>query len=71
MLHTMLMAYLKNDSYGETWLLPLADDDSSMTTATGSISVDSVPTASGVIYLYIAGSRSFCWAPSVMMTKRV
>ncbi len=24
MLHTMLMAYLKNDSYGETWLLPLA-----------------------------------------------
>lgn len=57
MLHTMLMAYLKNDSYGETWLLPLADDDSSMTTATGSISVDSVPTASGVIYLYIAGTR--------------
>ncbi|HAW3343568.1 TPA: phage tail protein [Escherichia coli] len=57
MLHTMLTAYLKNDSYGETWLLPLADDDSSMTTATGSISVDSVPTASGVIYLYIAGTR--------------
>ncbi|NYY43040.1 phage tail protein, partial [Escherichia coli] len=26
-------------------------------TATGSISVDSVPTASGVIYLYIAGTR--------------
>ncbi len=57
MLHTMLTAYLENDSYGETWLLPLADDDSEMTTATGSIRVDSVASSSGVIYLYVAGTR--------------
>ncbi|MED8995127.1 phage tail protein, partial [Escherichia coli] len=57
MLHTMLTAYLENDSYGETWLLPLADDDSEMTTATGSIRVDSVASSSGVICLYVAGTR--------------
>ncbi|HAX5205292.1 TPA: phage tail protein [Escherichia coli] len=57
MLHTMMAAYLKNDDYGETWLLPLADNGGEMTAATGSIAVDGAPTASGVISLYIAGTR--------------
>lgn len=56
-LHTMLAKYLANDSSGEIWILPLADDSKTMTAATGSISVGSVPTTSGVISLYIAGTR--------------
>ncbi len=57
MLHTMLAAYLENDSDGEVWLLPLEDDSSAMTTATGSIRVDIMPSSAGVISLYIAGTR--------------
>ncbi|KFX64263.1 tail protein [Burkholderia sp. K24] len=54
MLALMTAAYRKRDSFGEAWLLPLLDDASS-TAATGSLNFTSVPTATGVLSLYIGG----------------
>ena len=57
MLHGMMSAYLKNDSATEIWILPLADDADAMVAATGKIKVNAPATATGVISLYIAGTR--------------
>lgn len=51
----MMDAYEQNDTAGTVWLLPIADSETGMTAAAGSISVDGAPTANGVIALYIAG----------------
>jgi len=51
----MTEAYRKNDSFGEVWYLPLADAAGSFA-ATGSITINSPPTANGVLYLYIGGT---------------
>ena len=56
-LHGMMTTYQKNDTAAEVWILPLEEDSESMVAATGTIKVTSVPTATGVISLYIAGER--------------
>lgn len=57
MLAQMNWAYRQNDSTGEVWLLPLADDGAAVA-ATGTITVTAVPTAAGTLSLYVAGERS-------------
>lgn len=54
MLAQMVFNYRQNDTFGELWLLPLADDGSGVA-ATGTITVTAVPTVAGVLYLYIGG----------------
>ncbi|WP_087723404.1 phage tail sheath subtilisin-like domain-containing protein [Pandoraea sp. PE-S2T-3] len=54
MLALMTAAYRQADPFGEVWYLPLADDATGVA-ATGTIAVTSPPTATGVVYLYIAG----------------
>lgn len=55
-LHLMVDAYRQNDTFGEVWLLPLADDGAAVA-ATGTIQITSAATAAGVLSLYIAGVR--------------
>jgi phage tail sheath gpL-like len=55
MLANMVAAYRLNDSFGEVWMLPLADAGGA-TAATGSIAFTSPPTAAGTLSLYIAGN---------------
>ncbi|WP_434064596.1 phage tail sheath subtilisin-like domain-containing protein [Symbiopectobacterium purcellii] len=57
MLHSLIAAYLANDSSAIIHVLPLADDATAMTAATGTLTVASAPSATGVISLYIAGAR--------------
>lgn len=54
LLHLLTVAYKASDSFGEIWFLPLADDTQGLK-ADGAIAITAAPTASGVIYLYIAG----------------
>lgn len=54
MLALMVAAYRKADSFGELWLLPLADNGSG-TAATGTIAFTSAATANGTLNLYIGG----------------
>lgn len=56
MLHLMAAAYRKNDSFGELWALPLADDPAAVA-AVGSINITAPPTANGTLSFYIAGVR--------------
>lgn len=64
-LHLMMQAYLKNDSAGSIYILPLADpgeqtsssEPSDLIAATGCVSITAAPTAAGVISLYIGGVR--------------
>ncbi len=57
-LHLMMRAWLKNDSAGSVYILPLAEPGSSGSTAArGSISVTSSCTVPGIISLYVAGER--------------
>jgi phage tail sheath gpL-like len=56
MLALMVSAYRLNDSFGEVWYLPLADDGAA-TAATGSIAFTAAATANGTLYLYIGGVR--------------
>ncbi|HEY8334937.1 MAG TPA: phage tail sheath subtilisin-like domain-containing protein [Tardiphaga sp.] len=56
MLHLMTQMYRQNDSFGEVWYLPLSDDGAGVA-ATGTFAVTAAPTASGVLSLYIAGTR--------------
>ncbi len=56
MLHLMTEAYRLNDTFGEVWYLPLADDAAAVA-ATGSVQVTAAPTANGVLSLYIGGTR--------------
>jgi phage tail sheath gpL-like len=55
MLALELQAYRKGDSFGEVWLLPLADAAGSVA-ASGSISFSAQASANGVLSLYIAGT---------------
>lgn len=50
----MVDTYRKNDTFGELWLLPLADDASAVA-ATGTITYTAANTAVGVHSLYIGG----------------
>lgn len=56
MLHLMTQMYRANDTFGEVWYLPLADDPSAVA-ATGTLAVTAAPTVSGTLYLYVAGVR--------------
>ncbi|MBD3813921.1 MAG: phage tail sheath subtilisin-like domain-containing protein, partial [Betaproteobacteria bacterium] len=56
MLALMTAAYRNNDSFGEVWYLPLADDPAAIA-ATGKVTIANAPTATGTLYLYIAGQR--------------
>jgi len=56
MLHNQMVAYLANDVAGEIYLLPLADGVA-QTAATGTVTLTTAPTETGVISLYIAGQR--------------
>ncbi|MGA4368113.1 phage tail sheath subtilisin-like domain-containing protein [Pantoea ananatis] len=56
MIHAMMTAYLKNDTAGKIYILPLADG-AGMQAATGTITVTSSATASGTLSVYIAGVR--------------
>jgi phage tail sheath gpL-like len=56
MLALMTAAYRLNDTFGEVWYLPLADD-AGATAAAGSLDFTSVATAAGTLYLYIGGVR--------------
>lgn len=56
MLHLMTQAYRANDTFGEVWYLPLADDAAAIA-ATGTFLVTAVPTANGTLYLYVGGVR--------------
>lgn len=54
MLALMTAAYSAADSFGEVWLLPLADAAGS-TAATGSVAFAGTVTANGTLNLYVAG----------------
>lgn len=56
MLHTEADAYFRNDTAGEVWALPLADDEK-QTAAAGKLKITSAANDIGVISLYIAGIR--------------
>ncbi len=56
MLHLMTQAYRDNDTFGEVWYLPLADDPAA-TAAVGNINFTTPATANGTFYFYIAGTR--------------
>jgi phage tail sheath gpL-like len=56
LLHLMSQAYRLNDTFGEVWYLPLADDAGAVA-ATGSVAITAAPTANGTLYLYIGGVR--------------
>jgi phage tail sheath gpL-like len=56
LLHLMTQAYRLNDTFGEVWYLPLADD-AGATPAVGSITITAAATANGTLYLYIGGVR--------------
>lgn len=56
MLHGQMAAYLANDTAGEIYILPLSDL-TAMVAATGKITVTAQASATGVISLYIAGTR--------------
>jgi phage tail sheath gpL-like len=56
MLAQMVAAYRGADTFGELWLLPLADAAGS-TAATGSIAFTAAATANGTLSLYLGGVR--------------
>lgn len=66
----MTQAYRNNDSFGELWYLPLADDPTGVV-ATGTIAFTAAATATGVIYLYIAGQRVTVTVTSSMTTAQI
>lgn len=55
-LAAMTAAYRLNDTFGEVWYLPLADDGSAVA-ATGTLTFTAVPTVGGVLSFYLAGIR--------------
>ncbi|MBK5075090.1 phage tail sheath subtilisin-like domain-containing protein [Budviciaceae bacterium CWB-B4] len=56
MVHSQTVAYLANDTAGQIYILPLSDA-TAMVAATGSITVTTPASETGVISLYIAGIR--------------
>lgn len=67
MLALMTAAYRLNDTFGEVWYLPLADDPAGAA-ATGTLTFATPSTASGTVYTYIAGVR---YALPVLSTQTV
>jgi phage tail sheath gpL-like len=65
MLALMTAAYRLNDSFGEVWYLPLADDAAAIA-ATGTVTFATAPTANGTLYLYVGGVR---YAMAVLTTQ--
>lgn len=56
-LQSMMTAYQANDTAAEIWILPLAESGVSLQPATGKIKIASAPSDTGVISLYVAGTR--------------
>jgi phage tail sheath gpL-like len=56
MLSTMAVNYLKGDTFGDLWLLPLADPPAGVP-ATGTITITGPATAAGTLNYYIGGER--------------
>lgn len=56
MLHLMTAAYRLNDTFGEVWYLPLADNGAGVA-ATGTIALTAAATANGVLSLYVGGVK--------------
>lgn len=56
-LHAMMSAYQDNDTAAEIWILPLEESGDSMAAAAGKIKVATAASDTGVISLYIAGTR--------------
>lgn len=56
MLADMARIYMQNDTGGDVYLLPL-EDGARDAAATGSVAISTVPTANGVLSLYVAGTR--------------
>lgn len=56
MLSAMTAAYRLNDTFGEVWYIPLADDPGA-TAAAGSIAFTAAATANGTLSLYVGGVR--------------
>lgn len=55
MLALMTAAYRLNDSFGELWYLPLADDPTAVA-AGGALTIVNAPSTPGVLSIYIAGN---------------
>jgi len=70
MLALMTAAYRAADDFGEVWYLPLADDPTA-TAATGTITISNAPTATGTVYLYIAGVRVTLPVTSTQTTAQI
>ena len=66
MLALMTAMYRMNDTFGELWYLPVADDPAA-TAAAGSLEVTSAPTIAGTLYLYIA----YCAGGSSYLPQRI
>ncbi len=56
LLALMTAKYRANDTFGEVWYLPLADDGAA-TAATGTVQFTAAATANGTFYLYVGGVR--------------
>jgi phage tail sheath gpL-like len=56
MLHLMTQAYRLNDTFGEVWYLPLADDGAAVA-ATGTVAVHRRRHGQRHLYLYVGGVR--------------
>ena len=67
MLALMTAAYRLNDTFGEVWYLPLADDPAAVA-ATGTVTFTAAATAAGTLYLYVGGVR---YALPVLPTQTV
>jgi phage tail sheath gpL-like len=70
MLALMVQQWRQVDPFGELWLLPLADDGSSVK-ATGTVQITGAPTAAGTYCLYIAGQLVQTGVTSTMTTANV
>ena len=70
LLAQMTYTYRQNDSFGEVWYLPLADDPAAVA-ASGSIAFTSAPTANGALSLYIGGMLVTTAITSSMTTAQV
>lgn len=67
MLARMTAAYRANDTFGELWYLPLADDPGAVA-ASGTITFTAAAAANGSLYLYVGGVR---YAMPVLTTQTV
>lgn len=70
MLHLMVQAYRAADTFGELWILPLADAGGSVA-ATGTIQFTSAATANGVLALLVAGVSVPVIITSSMTTTQI